>query len=232
MKIVLIYGQNHKGSSYHIGRMITDKIKGEKEINEFFLPKDLNHFCIGCYNCIDDDSRCPFYAEKFRIMEAVQQADLLIFTTPTYCMRASAPMKAFIDLTFTYWMVHRPRECMFDKKAVIVSTAAGMGTGTAIKDIATALEYWGVPSIRKYGISVQASNWGMVSEKNKTKIEKDTYKIAYKLSDKCKPRVGAKTKMLFNIMRMMQKNDWGSSPAEKEYWQEKGWLDSERPWKK
>lgn len=232
MKIVLIYGQNHKGSSYHIGRMIADKIKGEKEINEFFLPKDLNHFCTGCYNCIDDDSRCPFYAEKFRIMEAVQQADLLIFTTPTYCMRASAPMKAFIDLTFTYWMVHRPRECMFDKKAVIVSTAAGMGTGTAIKDIATALEYWGVPSIRKYGISVQASNWGMVSEKNKTKIEKDTDKIADKLSDNCKPRVGAKTKILFNIMRMMQKNDWGSSPAEKEYWQEKGWLDSERPWKK
>lgn len=232
MKIVLIYGQNHKGSSYHIGRMIADKIKGEKEITEFFLPKDLNHFCTGCYNCIDDDGRCPFYAEKFRIMEAVQQADLLIFTTPTYCMRASAPMKAFIDLTFTYWMVHRPRECMFDKKAVIVSTAAGMGTGTAIKDIATALEYWGVPSIRKYGISVQASNWDMVSEKNKTKIEKDTDKIADKLSDNRRPRVGVKTKLLFSIMRMMQKNDWGSSPAEKEYWQEKGWLDSERPWKK
>lgn len=40
MKIVLIHGQNHKGSSYHIGRMIADKIKCEKEIIEFFLPKD------------------------------------------------------------------------------------------------------------------------------------------------------------------------------------------------
>ena len=61
MKIVLIHGQNHKGSSYTIGRRIADKINAEKEITEFFLPKDLNHFCIGCYNCIDDNNKCPFY---------------------------------------------------------------------------------------------------------------------------------------------------------------------------
>lgn len=232
MKIVLIHGQNHKGSSYHIGCMIADKIKCEKEIIEFFLPKDLNHFCTGCYSCIDDDSKCPFYPEKHRIMEAVEKADLLIFTTPTYCMRASAPMKAFIDLTFTYWMVHRPRECMFEKRAVIVSTAAGMGTSSAIKDIATALEYWGVPQITKYGISVQASGWNKVSDKNKAKIEKDTDRIAEKLSDKKRINVGIKTKVLFGIMRMMQKNDWGSSPAEKDYWIKKGWTKGKRPWKK
>ena len=167
MKIVLIHGQNHRGSSYTIGRKIADKINIEKEITEFFLPNDLNHFCIGCYNCIDDDSKCPFYAEKQRIMSAVEQADLLIFTTPTYCMRASAPMKSFIDLTFTYWMAHRPRECMFSKKAVVVSTAAGVGTGSAIKDITTALGYWGISDITKYGVSIQAMNWDMVSEKNK-----------------------------------------------------------------
>lgn len=68
-------------------------------------------------------------------MQAVENADLLIFTTPTYCMHASAPMKSFIDLTFTYWMSHRPRECMFSKKAVVMSTAAGKGTKSAIKDI-------------------------------------------------------------------------------------------------
>ena len=50
MKIVLVHGQNHEGSSCHIGRML---------------------------------------------------ADLLIFTTPAYCMAPSAPMKALIDLTFT-----------------------------------------------------------------------------------------------------------------------------------
>ena len=42
MNIVLIHGQNHKGSSYHIGRQLVDTIKGSRNIAEFFLPKDLN----------------------------------------------------------------------------------------------------------------------------------------------------------------------------------------------
>lgn len=231
MKIVLIHGQNHKGSSYTIGRKIADKINKEKEITEFFLPKDLNHFCTGCYACIDDDSKCPFYAEKQKIMVAVENADLLIFTTPTYCMRASAPMKSFIDLTFTYWMSHRPRECMFSKKSVIVSTAAGVGTGSAIKDVTTALSYWGISHIIKYGTGVQAMNWDMVSENKKQKIEKITDKIAKKLSTDKKPKVNIKTKALFGIMRMMQVKNMGSGEKEKEYWQEKGWLSKKRPWK-
>lgn len=40
MKILLIHGQNHKGSSYHIGRMLAEQFH-EGEISEFFLPKDL-----------------------------------------------------------------------------------------------------------------------------------------------------------------------------------------------
>ena len=167
MKIVMIHGQNHKGSTYKIGRMIANKISREDDIVEFFLPRDLNHFCLGCYACMEDVTKCPFYEEKNKIMTAVESADLLIFTTPTYCLRASAPMKSFIDLTFNYWMIHRPRKCMFSKRAIVVSTAAGIGTKSAIKDITTTLLYWGVPSVITYGISVQAMNWTGVADKKK-----------------------------------------------------------------
>ena len=230
MKIVLIHGQNHKGSTYHIGRLLLEQF-GNSEVQEFFLPKDLEHFCVGCYNCIDDESRCPFYNEKRPIMEAVEKADLLIFTTPTYCMRASAPMKAFIDLTFTYWMVHKPRRCMFSKKAVVISTAAGTGMKTAIKDISNTLFYWGVPYIREYGLAVQAMSWEQVADKKKAKIKADIVKLANRLK-KANVKVGFKTRFMFGIMRMMQLKDMGSSESEKEYWKEKGWLDKDRPWKK
>lgn len=33
MKIVCIYGQNHKGSTYHIAKMLADKLQGE--VKEF-----------------------------------------------------------------------------------------------------------------------------------------------------------------------------------------------------
>ena len=197
MKIVMIHGQNHKGSSYNIGRMIANKISSAEDIVEFFLPRDLNHFCLGCYACIDDDTKCPFFEEKNKIMNAVNSADILIFTTPTYCMRASAPMKSFIDLTFNYWMVHRPRKCMFHKQAIVISTAAGSGTKTAIKDITNTLLYWGVPSVMTYGISVQAMNWNGVADKKKQKIEKYTTKIANKVLKTKRVKAGLKTKALF-----------------------------------
>lgn len=229
MKIVLIHGQNHKGSSYHIGRMLAEQF-GESEIHEFFLPKDLEYFCSGCYACVKDEEKCPCYTEKKRIMDRVEEADLLVFTTPTYCMRASAPMKSFIDLTFTYWMPHRPRECMFSKKAVVISTAAGTGMTTAIKDISNTLFYWGVPFVKEYGAALQAASWDQVSDKKRKAVRKDMKKLARTVSKK-KVRVGFKTKFMFGVMRMMQKKGWGSSPEEKEYWETKGWLKKKRPWK-
>ena len=231
MKIVMINGQNHKGSTYNIGRLLAKKIGSDKDIVEFFLPKDLNHFCLGCYTCIEDDTKCPFYEEKNRIMKEVEEADILIFTTPTYCLRASAPMKSFIDLTFNYWMSHRPRKCMFNKKAVVISTAAGSGAKKAVKDVSDALFYWGIPCIVEYGICIQAMNWDGVSEKKKQKIEKDTIRIAQRLSRKKRVKAGIKTKAMFSLMRMMQKADFGSGEADKSYWEKSGWLGKERPWR-
>ena len=231
MKIVMINGQNHKGSTYNIGRLLAKNIGSDKDIVEFFLPKDLNHFCLGCYTCIEDDTKCPFYEEKNRIMKEVEEADILIFTTPTYCLRASAPMKSFMDLTFNYWMSHRPRKCMFNKKAVVISTAAGSGAKKAVKDVSDALFYWGIPCIVEYGICIQAMNWDGVSEKKKQKIEKDTIRIAQRLSRKKSVKAGIKTKVMFSLMRMMQKADLGAGEADKSYWEKSGWLGKERPWR-
>lgn len=211
--------------------MIIDKLGGENDVKEFFFPKDLDHFCLGCYKCIEDAAACPFYDEKKVILDAVKAADLLVITTPTYCMHVSAPLKTFIDLTFDYWMVHKPHKCMFSKRAVVVSTSAGAGTGGAIKDVCDALLYLGVPSVIRYGKPVQAMNWNSVKDKIKERIERDTSRIAKKLGSNKKPRVGIKTRFLFNMMGMLQKNGMGSSPSEKEYWEKQGWLDGKRPWK-
>ena len=230
MKIVMLNGQNHRGSSYHIGRAVIDRIEGNKEVTEFFFPKDLDHFCLGCYRCIEDAAACPYYEEKKVILDAIDGADLLVVTTPTYCMHVSAPLKTFIDLTFDLWMSHRPMASMFTKRALIVSTAAGTGTGSAMKDVQDALVYMGVPKIVKYGLSVQAMNWEGVDRKKKAKIERDAARIAKQLSTDKAPAVGIRTRFLFRMMGMLQKKGWNSSPVETAYWKEKGWLDGKKPW--
>lgn len=230
LNVLLIHGQSHKGSTYHIGRILAEEFDGAK-ITEFFLPRDLNHFCLGCYRCLDDETKCPFWAEKEPIMKAMEQADLLIFTTPNYCFAPSAPMKAFIDLFFDIWMAHRPKDWMFGKKAVVISTTAGAGARAAIKPVKNTLFNWGVPYIQTYGIAVQAMNWEMVKDDKKAKIEKDMSHLAKKISRIGTPKVGISTRFLFKLMAGMHSSGWDSSPVEKPYWEERGWIGSQRPWK-
>lgn len=41
MKIVMIHGQNHEGSTCQTARQLANKVGGE--IREFFLPRDFGH---------------------------------------------------------------------------------------------------------------------------------------------------------------------------------------------
>lgn len=228
MKIVLIHGQNHKGSTYHIGRMLADKTDGEKEISEFFLPRDLNHFCVGCYSCMQDIKKCPYYEEKKVIADAMEKADLLIFTSPNYCMLPSAPMKAFIDLFYQYWLPHRPQADMFRKKAVVISTTAGMGADKVCSQLKRTLAYWGVPYIKKYSVAVQAMNWKGLSDKKKEKIEKDMTALAHRIKKSKAGKPSPYIRLMFNMMALTKKNP---DDPEAEHWRQQGWLDGKRPWK-
>jgi len=230
MKIVLIHGQNHKGSTWNVSKLLVNNISQDKTVQEFFLPKDLNHFCLGCYSCIEDTTKCPYWGEKQKIDDAMRDADLLVLTTPNYCMMPSAPMKSLLDLFFTNWLSHKPKEEMFLKQAIVLSTTAGAGAGKAAKLVANNLIHWGIPSVKSYGLAVNAMNWNMVPDKKKKKLEKDMRKMGLSVKDKV--HVGLKTKFLFWFYGGMQSANWGASKTEKEYWESKGWLSGVKPWKK
>ena len=63
------------------------------------------------------------------------------------------------------------------------------------------------------------------------KIENKTTALEKKINKrKDRVRVGIKTKGFFFIMRMLHKDGWNK--ADVDYWNEKGWSDKKRPWKK
>lgn len=229
MKIVLIHGQSHKGSTYNIARMLAEKIGGQ--IKEFFLPRDFDQFCIGCTNCfMKNESLCPHYEKLVPITEAMDEADVLIFASPVYVLHATGPMKTLLDHYGYRFIVHRPEGKMFSKQAVCISTAAGGGMKSANKDMADSLFFWGVPKIYKYGVAVRATSYDKINDKTKKKIEKKTTIIANKIKERNgKVRPGIKTIALFHIMRMMQKRGWNE--ADSVYWKEAGWTGKKRPWK-
>ena len=230
MKIALINGQNHKGSTYHIGRALAEKLGGTDEISEVFLPRDMPNFCFGCTKCImEDEKNCPHYSNMEPITKIIDSADVLIFTTPVYVYHATGSMKALLDHYAYRWMVHRPEEKMFSKQAVCISTAAGAGMKSACRDIKDSLFYWGVAKIYRYGIAVAASSWETVADNKKAAIERKVTRLAKTISKKNgRVRPSIKTKIFFNIMRKVNKNPWNLTDGE--YWKAKGWTEAKRPW--
>ena len=220
---------NHRGSTYHIGKMLAEKLGGE--VTEFFLPRDFGAFCVGCTTCfIKNESLCPHYEKLAPITKAMDEADVLIFTSPVYVYHATGSMKAFLDHYGYRWMVHRPEERMFTKQAVCISTAAGAGMKSTNKDIADSLFFWGIPRIYKYGVAVQATAYEQVSDKIKKKIEHKTTVLAKQIKkNQGNARPGLKTRGFFFVMHLAQKK--GFNEADSIYWKEKGWTGKKRPWK-
>lgn len=229
MRIVLIHGQSHEGSTCHIARILAGKIGGD--VSEFFLPRDFGEFCTGCTTCfVKSEKKCPHNEKLKPITDAMNEADVIILASPVYVYHATGAMKALLDHYGYRWMVHRPEEKMFSKQAVVISTAAGAGMKSTNKDMADSTFFWGCARTYKLGVGVAATTWEEVKPKTQVSVDRKTTAIANSIkknSDKVKPSL--KTKGFFAIMRIMQKNGWNE--ADKTYWQEKGWLGKARPWK-
>lgn len=179
MKITVVYGQNHKGSTYHVARMLAEKLDGE--ITEIFLPRDFGEFCVGCANCILQDAKyCPHAEALQPLTQKLDEADVIILASPVYVYHATGSMKAFLDHYGWRWMVHRPERSMFRKQAVCISTAAGAGMKSTLKDMADSLWFWGVGRVYRYGLAVYAINYGHMSEKKKRDIDRKTTALAKK----------------------------------------------------
>ena len=159
MKIVIINGQSHTGTTCHIARQLAEKIGGD--VTEFFLPRDFHDYCVGCMQCIlKDEKRCPHYETLRPITEAMDAADVIILASPVYVYHVTGAMKTFLDHYGYRWLIHRPVESMFGKQAVSISTSAAAGEKSACRDMADSLFFWGVGKTYRLGMHVFAHNWG------------------------------------------------------------------------
>lgn len=229
MKITIINGQNHNGTTCHIARLLAEKLHGE--ITEFFLPRDFGEFCTGCGTCfLQDEKLCPHYEKLRPITKSMDEADVIILASPVYVYHVTGAMKAFLDHYGYQWIVHRPKEAMFHKVGVCISTAAGSGTKSANKDMADSLFFWGVGKIYQYGVNVHSMTFQNVDQKVRREIYKRILEIAVDIRKTYRNvQPGVKTKGFFTLMRKLHKK--GFSDIDDLYWRQNGWLADKRPWK-
>ena len=228
MKITMVHGQNHKGSTYHIGKMLADKLGGE--VTEFFLPKDFGHFCIGCNQCIvKDEKLCPYYKELKPLTDAIDSADVIILTSPVYVYHCTGSMKhGWITMATDGCCTGQTRICFPNRESVFYRSRCRNEMDQ--QRYGRQYVFWGMGKIYRYGTAVHAINYKSISPEKMAEIEKATDKLAEKIRKNyghVKPVL--KTKTYFEVMRKLVKSGWNE--VDVAYWKEHGWTEKARPWR-
>ena len=231
MNILTIIGTPHKGNTRAIVDLFLDEFKDKNnEFDEIIIPKDFNEICMGCANCIlKGEEKCPHYSKINPIIKKIEKADLIILATPVFVGSTSSGMKALLDHLAYMWLVHRPKESMFNKVGLIITTAGGSGVKATYKLLRSNLFYWGVPQIYKYGVTTMKMGGNYCDYKDKDKIKKQVHKKSNKIKKALsKRKVGFKTKFFFKLFGMTQKNGWNKIDVD--YWKQNGWLNGKKPY--
>ena len=231
MKVLTIIGTAHKGNTRAIVDLFLEEFKQENnQFEEIVLPNDLQNFCVGCANCIlKGEENCPHYDKVKPIVEKIEKADLIILATPVFVGSCTSALKALLDHLAYMWLVHRPKESMFNKIGLIITSAGGSGVKATTKLLKSNLFYLGVPKIYNYGVTTMKMGGNYCDYKDKYKIKAQVKKKAKQVKKSLnKRKVGIKTKFFFKLFGMTQKNAWNK--VDGDYWKEKGWLDGKKPY--
>lgn len=235
MNITVINGGMRHGSTWHCKETIVKALveRTDTMVTEFTLPKDLPHFCTGCYQCfLKGEQTCPHAAFVKPIVDALVESDLIVLTSPVYGLDVAAPMKALIDHLCFMWMSHRPNAAMFHKLGLVVTTTAGMGAGRTAKTMRLSLMYWGTKNIFTFKKPVGAMNWDDIPAQKHQKIQRDARVLARRIQKAAdnidrlhKPLLRS---FMFSMMASMHKgSNW--NPTDRMHWERQGWLAGKRP---
>lgn len=230
MKITVINGNMRHGSTWNSMNTLMQEIskRCETEVTEFFLPRDMPHFCAGCFSCLmKGEETCPHASSVAPIVKAMLDADLIILTSPVYAMDVSGTLKALLDHLCFMWMSHRPNPRMFNKVGVAITTTAGAGLSHTVKTMKNSFTFWGVKKVYTMKNVVAASKWEDVRDETKEKIHKEAESMARKIV-KSVGHIDRVRSPLFRtfflrMMRgMMKKNTWNAT--DRRHWEQQGWI--------
>jgi len=224
MKIVVLHGQNHMGSTYRITKLLLNELAKKTDSVLEFQMNNVKP-CVGCFSCfIKDETLCPQYSVVGPIIQAIEQADIIIVESPTYCLEMTGQLKTFFDHMAYRWITHRPHASMKNKIGVAISTTAGIGAKGTAKSIARQMYYWGIAKTYRISFTVSSMSWNEIKAEKKSTIEKAIQKNSKKIMRKIrKVKPGIKSRLMFNMMKSAQKgNQW--NPVDRKHWEENGWL--------
>ena len=225
MKITAIHSKK-SGSTRHIADMLLNEIKKlrpDAETSEFTVADFQT--CAGCFVCFaKGEDHCPHYESVHPIAAAIEEADVVVLDSPTYCLGISGAMKCFLDHLGYRWFAHRPHPSMASKIGVAISTTGSMGAKSVTKALKAHFFGWSAAKYYRLGFAVMGTNWDDIKESKKQKINHGMAQTARRIVKQSgKAKRSLYLRFILSVMKIVQKkNDW--FPLDKAWWQEQGWI--------
>ena len=232
--ITIIYPHKRKtkSSTYGIAQMVIGKLLSGGTLHEFYLPQDMPHVCAGCYACMNGrEDKCGGHEYMQKLIAAMDDSELIIFCAPTYVYHIPGQVKTLLDHFAYRWLVHRPDLSLMRRQALIITTAAGGGMKSTVRDLRDSMNYWGVGRTHVITQAVWGYDWSSMPENFMRKIEQKVEKTVSAIQKNAgNVTPCAKVRSLFYMYRLFHKKR-KMNPVDDEYWYQKGYV-TEKPWKR
>lgn len=233
MRYAILIGTDYRGCTFEMKQILKlqiTQLDSSASFVEHYFPSEAPSYCIGCKRCFHDgEAYCPHRQEVQPIWEDLKACDVMILIYPTYVMREPGHLKALFDHLGVYWFSHRPEPLVFQKKAILITQSIGAPTRGALKGLANALTWMGVPEIHRVGLKLmEGVVWHELSEKRRKKIEQGLQKMAHQA---VRPPIGhlrGTSKLYFKMCRALQhkllKEHPDAPSLDTQYWLHQGWI--------
>jgi multimeric flavodoxin WrbA len=234
MKITILMGSPRKKDSYNICKEIEANIIEKDSGAEFdyIFLKDYNIAdCKGCSLCFQkSEEMCPCKGDDlYKLKQKLLEADAIIVASPVYAYHVPSPLKKVIDRLS--YLFHRQE--MIAKPTMIVVTTDGGGSKEVYQYLKMTLSGWGLDIVGNIQIispmyfetRLSAGAWGFDEsyyKKMKDKILKLSNNLYQQIKTSDKKIPSFYDIFMFNCLR----SKTYTSKADYNYWNEKGWIDS------
>jgi len=216
MKVLAINGSPRKGETYKI----LNYMKEEKPDIDFEILnlKDMNlKDCIGCYVCINlGAEKCPLNDDRDLILKKIDEADAVIFATPTNTRHITALMKKFMDKLG--YIAHRPQ--YFDKYALYIATCKGFGADMANEYMSSNIGQYGFNNVETLDLYISTKTKEETQHNNEQTIQAYEKLInAIQKGERNKPDFGYI--VYFYILKAISELNKKEGKADYEYYKDK-----------
>ena len=128
MKIVAIHGSPRKGNSSAItDHLLLSAEEVSAKTNSYYLNKLTFRGCQACYACKTTSDRCVLDDDLAPVLDAIQEADVIVLASPVYFGDITGQLKSFFDRTFSFFTpdyrtAANPSRLPSGKKLVFIQT--------------------------------------------------------------------------------------------------------------